>query len=53
MSRTFAILDVSPAVYEEIQALLVAAGYQCLLDVDGEVLIDMHGIALRSGKESS
>lgn len=49
MSRTYAIAEVSPAVYAEVRALLVAAGYEHAIhrEDDGEVL-DMHGIALRA-----
>lgn len=48
MTHTYAILDVSPAVYAEIREKLRAAGYQHAFhhDREGEV-IDMHGIALR------
>lgn len=48
-SRTYAILDVSPATYREIRAKLVAAGYDHAFHVDeqGEA-IDMSGIALRA-----
>lgn len=44
MSRTFAVLEVSPSTYEEVAAKLKAAGYDHAF-VDGDV--DMHGIALR------
>jgi hypothetical protein len=47
-TRTCALLDVSPAVYDEIREKLKAAGYDEAFhrDDDREV-IDMHGIALR------
>lgn len=45
MSHTYAILEVSPAVYAEVRGKLEAAGYQHAFDRD---VIDMHGIALRA-----
>jgi hypothetical protein len=44
-THTYAIAEVSRATYDEIRAVLVAAGYQQAVhdDSDGEVL-DMHGI---------
>lgn len=47
-SYTFAILDVSPAAYEEIRSKLEAAGYSVAVTVDYGGTIDMHGIALRA-----
>ena len=49
MTYTYAILDVSAAAYDEVRALLVAAGYEDAINDDGEgrEVIDMHGIALR------
>lgn len=49
-THTYAILEVSAAAYEEIRALLEAAGYQHAFHDD---VIDMHGIALqaRAGDE--
>jgi len=49
MTYTYAILDVPPAVYSAVRALLKRADYDHAFhsDRDGEV-IDMHGIALRS-----
>lgn len=44
-SRTFAILEVSRAAYDEIRELLKEAGYEHAF-VDE--LIDMHGIALQA-----
>lgn len=44
-TRTYAILEVSAAAYEEIRALLEAAGYQHAFHDD---VIDMHGIALQA-----
>lgn len=50
---TYALLEVSPAAYDEIKRLLEAAGYQDQFHEDrGEVVIDMHGLALQRGKES-
>lgn len=45
---TYALLEVSPAAYEEIKTKLEAAGYadQFHEQDDGKVAIDMHGIAL-------
>ena len=49
---TYAILEVSRVVYDEVRLKLVAAGYESSIDrdSDGEV-IDMHGIALRAELE--
>lgn len=44
MSYTYAVLDVSPAVFEEVKTKLKAAGYDHAFDGD---VIDMHGIALK------
>lgn len=48
-THTYAILDVSPAAYREIEGKLRDAGYEHLLNDDGEghTVIDMHGLALR------
>lgn len=51
-THTYALLDVSPACYEEIRAKLAEAGYDHLFheDVDGDrvaTVIDMQGLALR------
>jgi hypothetical protein len=44
---TYAVLDVSAAVYDEIRAKLEMAGYEhAFHEDDGKVVIDMHGIAL-------
>lgn len=49
MTYTYAILDVSGEAYDEIAGKLKAAGYdQVFHEYDGEVVIDMHGIALRN-----
>jgi hypothetical protein len=53
MSHTYAILEVSPAAFEEIEQKLRNAGYHHVFDTDGfdtdgrMVVIDMHGIALK------
>jgi hypothetical protein len=44
MTHTYALLDVSPAAYDEIAAKLREAGYDHAFGDEGE--IDMHGIAL-------
>jgi len=53
-THTYAVLEVSPAAYREIRALLKAAGYEHAfhLEREGEV-IDMHGIALTPAKEGA
>lgn len=54
MSHTYVILQVSPAVYEEIRAKLLAADYvDQFHGVLGSVeeVIDMHGIALQAGPD--
>lgn len=50
MSYTYALLEVSPAVYAEIREKLQAAGYEHAFDRnDDREVIDMHGIALVIG----
>jgi len=49
MSRTYVVLEVSPAAYAEIRDKLLAAGYgHALHHEDGAEVVDMHGIALAS-----
>ena len=50
ITRTYAILKVSPAAYEEISKALRAAGYDHAFHDDDEhgPIVDMHGIALAS-----
>ena len=49
MTYTYAILDVSLATWQEIYDKLKAAEYdQAFHEVDGRVVIDMHGIALQA-----
>lgn len=52
-TRTYALLEVSPAAYEEISKALRAAGYDHAFhdDEDRGTVVDMHGIALTKGKE--
>ena len=45
---TYAILELSPAAFNEIKDKLEAAGYQEQFDVeDGKYIIDMHGLAVK------
>ncbi len=50
-THTYAVLDVSPAAYQEIRGKLDAAGYShAFHDSEGDngsEVIDMHGIALQ------
>lgn len=52
-THTYALLEVSPAVYEEISAKLRAAGYDHAFHDDEEhgAVVDMHGIALVTSKD--
>jgi hypothetical protein len=52
VTHTYAVLRISKATYDEIKKKLEEAGYDHAFhdDGDGDVLIDMHGIAL--GDES-
>jgi hypothetical protein len=45
VSRTLALLELSPAAYEELQTKLRAAGYDYIIEVDGT--IDMNGIGIK------
>lgn len=45
MTRTYAILEVSPEAYQEIREKLAAAGYE---DQFHGNVIDMHGIAVKA-----
>lgn len=48
MTRTYAVLAVTANTFREIQSKLEAAGYQhCFHEDDGQIVIDMHGIALK------
>jgi hypothetical protein len=50
MSHTYAVLELSPAAYDEIARKLKEAGYDQAFDVynmrGGEPVIDMHGIGV-------
>jgi hypothetical protein len=49
MTYTFAILEVSKAVFDEIRGKLEAAGYSDQFHIDaGRPVVDMHGIALKA-----
>jgi hypothetical protein len=45
VSRTFSLLELSEAAYEEIQTKLNAAGYDYAIEADGT--IDMRGIGIK------
>jgi hypothetical protein len=48
------ILEVSPAVYEEIRLKLIAADYRhCFNEQSGKEVIDMTGIALQAENEET
>lgn len=49
MTYTYAILDVTPETFREIQTKLEAAGYQHAFHEDGQgqLVIDLHGVAIR------
>jgi len=47
-THTFAVLELSPAAFNEIKTKLEAAGYQhAFIKEDGELTIDMHGIGVK------
>ena len=54
MTHTYAIVEVTPATYAEIEAKLRAAGYDHAFELSryarDKHVIDMHGIALQRGK---
>lgn len=56
MTYTYAILEVSPATYREIEKKLKEAGYDHVFHADSDeggqtrIVIDMHGIALAKKK---
>lgn len=54
MTRTYAIMRVSPATYREIRKILVDAGYDHAIMGLGHApeALDMHGIALAEDKET-
>ena len=47
-THTYVVMQLSPAVWAEIKAKMVEAGYQHAIDGD---TIDMHGIAVEPGPE--
>lgn len=48
-TRTYAILEVSPEIYDQIRKQLEAAGYEHAFHKEGDKeVIDMHGIALKA-----
>lgn len=50
-THTYAILEISPAAYDEIRSKLGAAGYESQFhEDDGQEVIDMHGIAVRASE---
>lgn len=50
-THSYAILEVSPAAYDEIRRKLEAAGYADQFHSDdGQEVIDMHGIAIREAQ---
>jgi hypothetical protein len=53
MSYTYALLEVSAAAYDEIEAKLREAGHHQAFHQDHEVgvVIDMHGVALSRGPD--
>ncbi len=51
-THTYAVLEVSSKAYQEVRALLAAAGYEhAFIESKKAEVIDMHGIALSSGSE--
>jgi hypothetical protein len=49
MTHTYAVLDISPAAYEEIKRRLESCSQPERLykETDGTIVLDMNGIALR------
>lgn len=53
MTRTFALLEVAPSMFDEVRAKLEGAGYDhAFHEHDGRSVIDMHGLALVAGEPS-
>ena len=49
---TYALLEISGLAFDEIKGKLIAAGYSDQFEeVDGKIVIDMHGIGLTVEKE--
>jgi hypothetical protein len=54
VTRTYVLLEVSPAAFAEVRAKLKDAGYDHALHrEDGRETIDMHGIALVESLEQT
>jgi len=54
MTYTYAILEISKAAYDEIKNKLEVAGYSDQFHKnDGQIVINMHGIALAQEKENA
>jgi hypothetical protein len=52
-THTFVVLELSPAAYQEIEKKLKAAEYDhCFIKQDDRVVIDMHGIAVATEKQT-
>ena len=48
MTYTYVLMDVSPDTYYEIHDKLSEAGYDhCFHSDNGQVVLDLHGIALK------
>lgn len=51
-THTFAVLELSPAAFNEIKTKLEAAGYQhVFIKEDEELTIDMHGIGVKEERK--
>lgn len=51
-TRTYAILEVAPEIYEQIYKQLKEAGYEHAFHVNGDdQVIDMYGIALKAKQD--
>mgnify|MGYP001614054114 CR=1 FL=1 len=47
MIYTYALLEISGLAFDEIKGKLIASGYSDQFkEVDGKIVIDMHGIGL-------
>ena len=53
ITRSTAILELSPAAYDEIEQKLLAAGYEHVFERGPGSLIDMEGIGVTRGVEQS
>jgi hypothetical protein len=54
-TRTYAVMDVSKALFDEVHQKLLAAGYQQAIHSEGDsrIVLDMHGIALAQSDEDN